>query len=131
MKKKEIVEEVYYVGIREPVELRKEMLLSSRSVIQSLKKYELFKELRKEKLSYTYELRRVMEELAVLNKRLRRYLPASKMRAAELTQEKKVTQQTPPPARVKAKQLLEEPRTRLELLEGELDKIEDQLDKLR
>ena len=120
--------EVYYVGIKDPVEVRRELLMSSRGLIHSLKRYESFKEIRKEKLNYVYELRRVSEEIAVLNQKLRRKLPASKIRALEIFQDKKVEEKETPQVRVK--EVMRKEKTRLEELETELDKIEDRLNDL-
>ena len=123
--KKIIEPEVYYVGIKEPVALRRELLLNSRGLIHSLKKYELFKELRKEKILYVYELRRVMEELSVLQRKLRRALPSSKLQGLEKKQE------LPKQKKELVQQEINAEKTRLELLESELDKIEERLEELQ
>ncbi|MBS3128170.1 hypothetical protein J4410_03420 [Candidatus Woesearchaeota archaeon] len=120
--------EMYYIGIKEPMEVRRELLMSSRGIIQTLKRYETFKTLREEKLNSVYELKRVMEEIAVLNRKLKRRLPASKIRMMELLQDKKAEQKETPQIRVQER--VKEEKTRLELLESELDKIENRLNEL-
>jgi len=129
VKKKQKEEgEVYYIGIKEPVEVRRELLLSSRGIIKTLKRYETFKQIREERLNNVYELKRVMEELALLNRKLKRKLPASKIRNIEFAQDKKAEQKEPAPVRIK--EYAQQEKTRLELLESELDKIEERLHEL-
>ncbi len=57
-----------YIGVKEPALLRKTILLSARDVISSLKNYEAYKDISREKTETVFELRRVGEELVVLNR---------------------------------------------------------------
>ena len=39
-------EELFFVGIRDPIEIRKELLTSSKNLIDSLKLYEAYKDVK-------------------------------------------------------------------------------------
>ena len=68
-------QDLFFVGIRDSVELRKELLLSSKNVLDSLRKYEQYKVIKDQKFQYVAELKRVFDELLVLNKKLRGKMP--------------------------------------------------------
>src|SRR5574341_664684 len=80
-------EEMFFVGIRDPVELRKELLTSSKNLIDSLRRYEAFKDLKEEKLRHIIELKRVFDELLVLNRKLRGHLPRIPVKVPTFTKE--------------------------------------------
>lgn len=112
-------DQLFYVGIHDPVELRKELLMSSKNLIDSLKRYERYKNIKEEKLSYIMELKRVFDELLVVNKKLRGKMPK--------------TVGTPPPAKKKATgkpKHVKIKRSNIDLLEDELAKIEERLESL-
>jgi len=116
-------EDVYYVGVNDPASLRKDCLLGGKALLDILKRYETSKGLRTNKLEYTHELKRVFDEILVLNRKLRMKLP--KLPEAPVLAEKpvksgKIVKKTP--ARVK---------THMDILEDELAKIEERLEALK
>ncbi len=107
------VEEEYFVGIKDPIELRKELLLGSKDLITSLKKYDRFTHMRHEKQKYTEQLKRIMDELLVLNKKLRNHLPATPLKVPGMV--------------VTAPKRALKPKDKLDVLEKELSKVESRL----
>ncbi len=109
--------EPFFVGILEPVEVRKELLTSSRQLVNSLRKYEDYKHSRDEKLRYIIDLKRVFDELLVLNRKLRSRLPrtiGSPHISSRQKTHSKPAQKTTPSAKA-------------DLLERELSRIEERL----
>jgi hypothetical protein len=116
--------ELFFVGIRDPIELRKELLTSSKNLIDSLKRYEAYKSVKEEKLRHIMELKRVFDELLVLNKKLRNKLPHIPVKAAPtLARETKEM----PTAKGRSVKLS---KSKIDVLEEELAKIEERLGSL-
>jgi len=119
--------EVFYVGIQTPAEIRKDILMSAKSTITSLKRYEQFRILRDEKLSQIVQLKKVLDELASLNRKFRSALPKTGVRP-EFPAKKEE------PERVIRKEVARKPeapkRTKMDVLEEELAKIESRLSSL-
>jgi hypothetical protein len=115
--------EIFFVGIRDPIEIRKELLTSSKNLIDSLKRYEKYKLIRETKTEHIVELKRVFDELLVLNKKLRGKLPKVPIKAPQLG-ETRIEQK-----KVKAA-VKEMPKSKLDILEQELSKIEERLGSL-
>ena len=110
--------ELFFVGIRDPIELRKELLTGSKDIIDSLKRYEQYKDLKEEKLHHIMELKRVFDELLVLNKKLRTKLPRTPIKVP-----------IPRETRGKARTTKITP-AKIDVLEQELSKIEERLGSL-
>jgi len=117
-------QDLFYVGIQHPVELRKDLLTSSKTLLGGLKRYEDYQELRTKKFETLAELKRVFDELLVLNRKFRSKLP--KVPQAQQTQEAQRIEKrkfTPPAKPIK--------KSHLDILEDELSKIEKRLESLR
>lgn len=117
-------EELFFVGIRDPIELRKELLTSSKNLIDSLRRYEAFKDLKEEKLQHVIELKRVFDELLVLNRKLRNHLPRIPIKVPTVMKETPARpgKAMPKPAKTA--------RNKIDVLEEELSKIEERLGSL-
>jgi hypothetical protein len=74
-------EEVFFVGVRDPVELRKEVLGCAKDCIGNLRAFERFKDARKQKVEMSTKLKKHVDELLMLTNRLKKKLPESHMRA--------------------------------------------------
>ncbi|MBD3361613.1 hypothetical protein GF358_02350 [Candidatus Woesearchaeota archaeon] len=118
-KKKEASKEPLFIGVRDPVFVRRSILLSSKDLIDSLKKFEGLVDLRLRKENYVVEFKRVVDELLVLNRKLRSHLPKTQLREKEVPVKTKVE---PKP--------LPSHKSHLDLLEEELSKVEAKLDAL-
>lgn len=119
-------EEGYFVGISDPVKVRKSILESSRSVIQSLHRFERFKSIRQKKIEQVHRLNSVMKEVRSLVGRLKMELPKAPLQA-----KKKPVKQEPEIVERKQVVLVKQPqpkiKSELERLEEELGKVEKKL----
>jgi hypothetical protein len=125
-KPREKAKEPFFVGIGDPVIIRRNLLLSSKSIIDSLKRQEGIVDLRLRKENYLVEFKRVMDEIIILNKKLRSHLPKVPLR------EKEVRHVIPARALSEGPEAPGIPRksSHIELLEKELARIESKLDAL-
>lgn len=113
-------EELFFVGIKDPIELRKELLTSSKNLIDSLKRYEAFKDIKEEKLRHILELKRVFDELLVLNKKLRNKLPRIPIKVPPV--EREMSEE-----RMFKGKPVKMSKSKIDVLEQELAKIEERL----
>ncbi len=113
-------EELFFVGIKDPIELRKELLTSSKNLIDSLRKFEQYKDIKEEKTQHITELKRVFDELLVLNKKLRNHLPRTPLKVPVAIRDTK----TEKPMKGKPVKLAQ---NKVDVLEQELAKIEERL----
>ncbi len=114
-------DELFFVGIRDPIEIRKELLTSSKNLIDSLRRYEAYKTVKEEKIRHIVELKKVFDELLVLNKKVRGNLPKIPIKAPAVARETR--EEKMPKAKPMAK-------TKIDVLEQELAKIEERLGSL-
>ncbi|VVB81635.1 Uncharacterised protein [uncultured archaeon] len=113
-------EELFFVGIKDPIELRKELLTSSKNLIDSLRKFEQYTEIKQEKQANILELKRVFDELMVLNKKIRNHLPKTPLKAPPVIKEVHEEKH----AKGKPTKFAE---NKVDVLEQELAKIEERL----
>jgi hypothetical protein len=78
----------YFVHIRDPVDIRRTILGSSKQIIQVLQRYERIKTLRVKKLEKIALLRNLNKEINLLVAKLKKGLPVAEMRV-KLKEEKK------------------------------------------
>ena len=71
--------ELFFVGIKNESEIKRNILETMKSLLQALQKYEDFKKVRYEKNKATYELMRLMKEIGTLISKLKVSLPKSNM----------------------------------------------------
>lgn len=112
--------DLYYVNVKDPVESRKDLLLSSRNVLDSLRRFEKYLLINEKKHIHIAELKHVFDELSVLNKKLKQRLPKVPGKAVP-KQEKEAVVKKEPAKSVKSK---------LDVLEEELAKVESRLSSL-
>jgi len=112
-------EELFFVGIRDPIELRKELLTSSKNLIDSLRRHEAYKDIKQDKEQRILELKRIFDELLVLNRKLRNHLPRTPLKAPTVTREEKPIKGKPVQVKLA--------KGKIDILEEELAKIEERL----
>ena len=73
-----MTKENFFVGVSSPKEIRRELLISSKQTVEALVAYEKYKDVREQKLNLLNELKKSMDSLVFLNKKLRSHLPRMK-----------------------------------------------------
>lgn len=130
----------FFVGVSNPKEIRKDLLMSSKQVVEALVALEQYKAVREEKQALLAELKKNMDSLVFLNKKLRSHLPRVKHapRTAQiahdhmLKSEIEAKKKQEPKKAVKQQKVAPPPKkkTRLEELREELEQYEKKLAKL-
>ena len=127
-------EELFFIGLKDPVELRRTLLESAKDVIEGLQRYEKFKSIRKEKIKQVENLRSNIREINKFVAKLKSELPQTSLKPEELKEkpkeEKKANKAKKEAKEAPKKEPKKEPRkelTELEKLESELDIIESRL----
>ncbi len=139
-------QDVFYVGIKDPIEIRRSILESSREVVQYLQRAERFRATRAEKGEQIAKLRSIMNEIHSLVRKLRAELPKTNLRvkmhkheevvvkeeaAAKKTEERKAKESKAGkkeiPAARAAPAAKSKESSELEKLEAELGEIESRL----
>jgi len=128
-------DEVFFVGIRDPVEVRKTLLENTRDVVQILQRFERFKQVREEKAQEVLILKNDIKELNRLVNKLKSSLPKTKIRIKLQQEEAAAKKQKPVEEKKKVEKKQEVPVKKKELsdlekLERELGDIEGRLSKL-
>lgn len=70
----------YFVQIKDPLDIRRDILGSSRQIIHILQRYERIKDLRIKKVEKIGELKSVTKDIHLLVSKLKTVLPAYKVR---------------------------------------------------
>ena len=124
MAKKE--ENPLFVGVTNGEELRRSMLECSKGILESLKRYEQFKNIREEKGKLVTQLKSDIKGVSRLINSLKTQLPKIKDAGIKKEKTKKAEVEVPQKAGI------EKPRaqTEIEKLESELNDIESKLDGL-
>jgi hypothetical protein len=120
-----------FVEIREPSATRRDVLMSTKDVLDALKRYEEYKAVKAEKQKALEQLKKTVDDLLVLNRKLRSRMPKAPVKIPELTlrarpqsrdarerEERIITGPAPSVAR---------PKSKLDILQEELEKIESRL----
>ena len=128
---KEQKQEPFYVGIKDPAEIRRTVLEITRDVVQHLQRAERFKAVRKEKLEQINKLKGLIKDIAKQVTQLKTILPKTKLRAGSGKKPQiKPVFRIPEVEEAPVKVEKPRPSTELEKLEAELGEIESRLGKL-
>ena len=125
-----VPEEVFFVKIERPNELRKSLLESLKDIVENLQSFEKFTAVREEKLVNIEKLRDDIKGLVKLNSALKSVMPATKLTFAAEKKEKVGKQGEEMPVK-ETRHLKPRSMSELEKLETELSKIESRLSSLR
>lgn len=118
----------FFVGIKDPVSVRRSILECTKDIVRNLQKYEQFRKTREEKIKKIIELKHVFEEIDKLNADLKAEFPKADLKLdvferAPVKERKSIKE--PKPEKISKKQLGE-----IEKLEEELSLIENRLNRL-
>jgi hypothetical protein len=117
---------ILFVEIREPQGTRRDILMATKDVLDALKRYEEYKSVQADKSQAIGQLRRVIDELQSLNRKLRSKMPKLPVKLpTELTfspreREGKIFTGPEPSSAAR-------PKSKLDVLQEELAKIEERL----
>ena len=139
--KKEVKKESFYVGLKDPIEMRRTILESSKEVVQYLQRFERFKKVRSDKAEEIAKLKVITADASKLIRKLKSELPKTSLRAPlhnhELKEKKsqviaqiKEAQENQPldlKQQEPKKKAKEKEMTELQKLEAELSEIESRL----
>jgi len=119
---------VFYAGVHDPKQLRKDVLVSQKAILDSLKKFEHLRQLRAEKELRIAELKKMLSALRIISSQFKTRLPASAIKMAP--KPKPLPEPEPMPV-VRKQPVQKKPpvhhKTKLEILEEELARIESKL----
>lgn len=113
------MEEQYFVQIRDPLDMRRSILGSSKQIIHILQRYERIKDLRVRKLDKISQLKAMNKEINLIIAKLKKKFPEAGFRVKLGKEEKKPSVKK---SRVSGNELYQ--------LESELRQIEKKLGKL-
>jgi hypothetical protein len=124
-------EELYYMGISNPIEVRRTILECARDMVHFLQLFEKFRIIREEKKEAIKILKKQIKDINGLTNQLKTALPKVSVRAAETKKEKLEIKHEP----LDQKETAEAPRKEMpdltvddiEALEKELREIEEKL----
>jgi hypothetical protein len=74
-------EQPFFVGVRNPTEMRKDILVTSKDIIMSLKNYEQINDIRTQKVEMTSALKDRVKEAKMLLNQLVALVPKTKLHA--------------------------------------------------
>lgn len=109
----------FFVGINSARDLRKEILESSKGLIMTLRRYEHMKDIRRKKVEYLIELRKIIKEIDFLDSKLKAMFPKTKLRASP--------KREAPAKKGSKKKAAPKKKTDMEKLEDQLRTIESKL----
>ena len=136
MKAKEQSNDLFFVEVRDPAEVRRNILETLRQILSVLQRFEKFKGIRDEKLQKIQKLRILVREANRIANELKSRMPQTNLRAAAVKETKHIqrvsrhshkkkereAKEAKPEKQPKPKKL-----TELERLESELSAIEGKL----
>ena len=114
----------YYVQVRTPDELRREVLETSKDVVHTLQEYQNVLEVRDKKKKLLEKLKKSMEEIIILQEKLTTVLPEFELPV------EKPKHTTKKKGKHKKKHSAPVQKTELDTLNDTLYKIEEELSKL-
>jgi hypothetical protein len=121
----------FFVGIKDSTAIRKDLLLVMRDSLELLKQEQLLKDIKTEKLAAAEELKKELDALAKLSRKLRAKLPKvalkkQKFSKKQAEQETHAAAEEKPAAKAKTER---KPagKSKLQLLEEELAAVEQKL----
>lgn len=134
VKMKEQSNELFFAQVKEPVEIRRNILETLKEILEVLQRFEKFKHIRQEKLEGINKLRNSLKDANKMLGNLKLRLPQTNLR---VTVVKEITNKKIHKKKKKVKSDEEKPdkpqkkeATEIERLESELSAIEDKLKSL-
>ena len=121
--------DIFFVEVKEPEEVRRNILESLKEIVESLQRFEKFKETRKDKFDNINKLRKIVKDTNKLVLDLKKSFPEAKIRTVREISKSAERKKTI--VRKKKEVVERKPMTELQKLESELGEIEGKLESLR
>ena len=121
---KDKADDLFYIGITDAPQLRRDVLESQKSLIVTLKKFEEAKMVRDNKAVAMQQFTKIVKEINLLNSKLKKALPKIGIKAPEEIFARKPRLESSQPSP------FSERETRIKKLESDLNNIEGQLGEL-
>ena len=126
--------ELFFVQVKEPSEVRRNILETLRDIVEVLKRFEKFRHIRQEKLEKINKLRGLLKETNKVFGTLKAKLPQTNLRATAVReapkQHKKAHHKKGKKAEVAEEKMPKKEMTETDKLEAELTAIESKLKSL-
>lgn len=129
MKSSKPMKKEYYVGIKNPNDLRRNLLESSKSVIMSLENFERIKQIESEKSELKNRLKDDVKEMKILFSKLEHLIPEEAISGIKKTDEKQKTHSLKQVLKLTPKNNFEDKE--IQKLQKHLSMIEERLNKLK
>ncbi len=127
--------DIFFVEVKEPEEVRKNILESLKEIVESLQRFEKFKETRKDKIYHINKFKNIVKDTNKLVFDLKKSFPETTIRTvremSKSTQKKKTNGKKKYAGVIKKEVQERKPMTELQKLESELSEIEGKLESLR
>jgi hypothetical protein len=127
--KTEVNVEEFFVGLHNAMDVRRNMLESSRDMIHTLQSYQKITEIRQEKMKRVAQFKTISEEIKMLVNKLNKSLPKVQVKEIEVRAKETFDKLPKKESRTEFSRTGSE-KSDLEKLEEELAKIEGRLSKL-
>jgi hypothetical protein len=124
--------ELFFVDIKDPVDVRRNVLEAQKEVVECLQKYEKIRSIRARKIEEIHKLKSAIKELLKLISNLKAAFPQAKIReAVKIKRKVKKKVGKKKGEKEEEKKEARKPISELQKLESELGAIEGKLDSLR
>ena len=120
--KKKAPPSTLFVELPDHSGVRRDVLMSTKDVLDALRRYEEYKRIKSEKLQALSELKQTVNQISTLNRKLRSKLPKTQIRIPEVSTREREELFTGPSPASSAR-----PKSKLDSLQEELEKIESRL----
>jgi hypothetical protein len=116
----------FFVGLKNPVQVRRSLLTSSRNLISALIMHEEYKGLREEKRMEIISLKKSLDTVAFLNRKMRAHLPQMELPKGMKKRKSTLSIHSSP-----SRRSITAPQSRLDKLKEELASFEEKLSEIR
>ena len=123
--------DIFFVEVEGPEEFRRNILESLKDIIESLQRFEKFKETRKDKINHINKLREIVKGTNELVSDLKMSLPETKIRAMKVSKPTEKKETVIGKKKIESGVTKVKPMTELQKLESELNEIDSKLESLR
>ena len=123
--------QLFFVQLKEPADIRRDILEGLKDIVIMLQKLERFKELRQKKFDDIQKLRLLMRQANKMMGEMKGKLPQTELKPVAVKEKVSIKREEPAKQAKQAEQPKKKEMTELEKLESELGEIEGKLRSLQ